>query len=392
MRHTAVRLSGLLVVALFWLSGAEAAAPVGVTEAEKRPWTQRLSLHGTLTSPRDAEITPRVAGLVAAVDIEAGDRVAAGDTLVTLDQRLDTLTLETRLAERRAARARLAEVRRLAAEARQLARENAIADTELAARQAEVEARAAEVARLSAAIARQRETVDRHRVIAPFAGVVRERRVEPGEYAATSTVIAGLVATDRLRADIAAPQAYFGLITPGMPVTIELAAAAGGQRRTTVDVVVPAAGATARSFLVRSFIDNADGRLTPGMSIRGVFSLATPEPVVQVPRDALVRVPGGGVRVWTATVGDDGTQRAIQRQVTIGRSADGRVEVARGLAAGDIVIVRGNETLSQGQAVEIVERLPMTAAPQANDAAAMLPPARAGPRLAVSGAHGLSAR
>lgn len=380
-----------IATSLIWATAVDAATPVGVTEAEQRPWRESVSLHGTLSSPRDAEITPRIAGLVAEVAVDAGDRVAAGDTLITLDSALESLSLETLLAERAAAQARLAEARRLAAEARRLAGSNAVAETERAAREAEAIAQDATVRRLTAAIARQREVVDRHVVIAPFAGVVRDRYVEPGEYASPGTVLLGLVATDTLHADITAPQQYFGRIRPGTPVRIEFEVAPARPVSAAVDVVVPAASATARSFLVRSIIDNSDQRATPGMSIRGIFDLASPRPVVQIPRDALTRVPGGGVRVWTARVDDGGQQRATRRQVTLGRSAGGRVEIRSGLAAGDTVIVRGNEDLDEGQAIEIVERLPMIDRDsRSHSASARLPEPRAGPGLDMAGPNGLT--
>ncbi|WP_423821097.1 efflux RND transporter periplasmic adaptor subunit [Salinisphaera sp. SPP-AMP-43] len=379
-----------IATSLIWATAVDAATPVGVTEAEQRPWRQSVLLHGTLSSPRDAEITPRIAGLVAKVAVDAGDRVAAGDTLITLDSELESLSLNTLTAERAAARARLAEARRLANEARRLAGSNAVAETERAAREAEAAAQVAVVRRLTAAIARQHEVIDRHAVIAPFAGVVRDRYVEPGEYATADTVLLGLVATDTLHADITAPQQYFGRIRAGTPVRIEFEVAPARPVSAAVDVVVPAVSATARSFLVRSIIDNSDQRATPGMSIRGVFDLASPQPVVQIPRDALTRVPGGGVRVWTARIDDAGQPRATRRQVTLGRSAAGRVEVRSGLEPGDTVIVRGNEDLREGQAIEVVERLPMVDRDiDGRDRRARLPEPRAGPGLDMVGANGL---
>ncbi|WP_184947526.1 efflux RND transporter periplasmic adaptor subunit [Salinisphaera orenii] len=341
---------------MLFVGSTALAAPtmVETVDVEQQRWRQTLPLYGTLTSPRDAELTPRVAGLVERVDVDAGDRVDAGETLITLDRSLARLTLNTLEASVAEARAQLAEAERLASEAERLAARSAISQTELASRRSEVDVQAAALDRLRAEAARQREVLDRHEIVAPFAGTVRERLVEPGEYVAESTPVVGLVATERLRMDVAAPQQYFSAIEAGMPVRIQPEALHGETLEAKVDVKVAASDALARTFLARIFVDNAAGRLTPGMSAKVLFEITSPEEVLVIPRDALVREPRGGTRVWIVESGDEGL-RAVERQVSLGRSADNRVEVLSGLSAGDRVIVRGNESLSRGQRVRLAE-------------------------------------
>ncbi|MES1924774.1 RND family efflux transporter MFP subunit [Salinisphaera sp. T31B1] len=330
-------------------------ALVSVAEVEQRRWRQTVPLHGTLTSPRDARLTPRLAGLVERVDVDAGDRVRAGDTLIVLDRRLDELTLDTLIASVAEARAARDEARRLLRESRQLGDRGAVSATELAARRSQLAIRQANLDRLEAEAARQRERLERHAVLAPFDGVVRERLVEPGEYVAETTAVVGLVAIDRLRLDVAAPQQYYDLIRPGMPVRILPEAGSERVIEAAVDVTVPASDAQARSFLVRIFVDNDAARLTPGMSARVLFDLQTDEHVRVAPRDALVRMPGGGgTRMWVIrddTAGDG--VRAVMRQVSLGRSADGWVEILAGVQAGEQVVVRGNESLGSDQPVRV---------------------------------------
>ena len=57
--------------------------------------------------------------------------------------------------------------------------------------------------------------------------------------------------------------------------------------------------------------------------------------------------------MWLVREDDDGTLRAVKRQVSLGRSANNEVEVLDGLQAGDRVVVRGNESLEAGQPVRI---------------------------------------
>lgn len=351
MRWLAGAVLGLLASTL----AAAEPAVVDTVRVEERRWQQTVPLYGTLTSPRDAELMPRIAGLVETVAVDAGDRVEAGDTLVELDRALAKLDLDTLQASADESEAQLEEARRLLREADRLAGRGAVSQSELEARRSQVAVRAAALQRLRAEGAAQRERLARHTLIAPFDGVVRARLVDPGEYVAQTTPAVSLVATDTLRLDVSAPQQYFGLIEPGMRVQIEPEAPVGEPVVGTVDVIVGASDAAARSFLVRVFVDNSDGALTPGMSAKALLELETPEGVLIAPRDALVRVPGGGTRMWLVNEDDDGTPRAITRQVSLGRSANNDVEVLDGLGPGDRVVVRGNESLDAGQAVRVRE-------------------------------------
>lgn len=345
--------SGMAVALMACAAQAAEPALVSVVEVEQRRWQQTVPLYGTLTSPRDAQLTARVAGLVDSVVVEAGDRVGAGDTLLRLDRRLEELTLDTLSASADAARAQATEARRLLTESQRLSKRGAASATELEARRSQVAMSAANLERLQAEAARQRERLARHAVVAPFDGVVRERLVEPGEYVAETTPVVGLVATDRLRMDVAAPQQYYDLIAPGMAVRIQPQSRADRSINASVAVTVPASDAMARSFLVRMYVDNTAGRLTPGMSAKVLFDIQSDEAVLVAPRDAVVRVPGGGgTRMWVVEQTDDGA-RARMRQVSLGRGANGFVEVLDGLRAGDAVVVRGNESLGHDQPVRV---------------------------------------
>lgn len=329
---------------------------VAVETVESQSWQQTLTLYGTLTSPRSAQLTPRVAGLVAETHVEAGDMVATGDALITLDSKLARLTLNETEAAATQARAELGEARRLNEQLRELSGTGAVSETEIEARASAVSVAQANLTRARAAAARQREIIDRHVLVAPFTGTVAARLVEPGEYIAESIPAVTLVATDRLRMDVRAPQQYYATLQAGMPVVVEPDAYEERRFNARLDVKVPDSDPTARSFLTRIYLDNVDGALTPGMSAKVLFEIESSEPVVVAPRDALLRELGGGTRMWVVSRGEGKAGKVLRvdkRQVTIGRSDGDLVEVVSGLKAGERVVVRGNEGLSAGQEVRL---------------------------------------
>ncbi len=99
--------------------------------------------------------------------------------------------------------------------------------------------------------------------------------------------------------------------------------------------------------------DGAPPGITPGMSVRAKLDIDTGRSGVAVSRDAILRFPDGRVTVWVV---DKGKELPVVREqaVRTGFEFAGLVEVTSGLAAGDLVVVRGNETLKDGQTVSIL--------------------------------------
>ena len=90
------------------------------------------------------------------------------------------------------------------------------------------------------------------------------------------------------------------------------------------------------------------------MSASGVLRLSSGEQGIVVPRDALIRYPDGRVTVWVAEI--DGDRASVREQrVRTGIGFAGQIAISEGLAAGDLVVVRGNESLYERQAVVLRE-------------------------------------
>ncbi len=71
-----------------------------------------------------------------------------------------------------------------------------------------------------------------------------------------------------------------------------------------------------------------------------------------VSRDALIRYPDGRVTVWVLK--EQGEKISVtERRVEIGLAFDGLVQVLSGLEEGERVVVRGNESLREGQTVRL---------------------------------------
>lgn len=351
--------AGALVVLLLALGGAlggaplraQDAVPVAVEVPAPAQVSEELRLTGTLTAERSARLSPRVDGLVARVRVDAGDRVEAGAPLVELDAAVARLALSRAQAGAAEAQARATEAERLLGEARRLIADGHLPQTELGKRESEAALATAARAAAEAAEKEQAEILRRHTLPAPFAGVVSRRLTEAGEWVSRGTPVIELVATDRVRLDLQAPQERFAALRDDAPVQV-LPDTMGGQSLPGRIVArVPVSDPTARTFLVRVLVDAAGGRLLPGTSATAVIGLPGSQQALVISRDALVRYPDGSYSVFV--VQDAGGRSTVaERRVKLGRGGS-RVEVLEGLRPGERVVVRGNERLRSGQSVRI---------------------------------------
>lgn len=352
------------VPALWWLlpwlllpgaAGAdERLARVGTGVVERAPIIEEVPLTGTLTSPRVAQVSTSVGGLVEAINVDVGDRVEAGDPLVRLDRELEQLDLASARAASRQARAELADTRRRLEEARQLRARQSFPETEVRSLEAQVEVRQAVVERLAAEEQRQEARLRRHVLNAPFAGVINRKLTEAGEWIEPGNPVVELIAVADLRLDLRVPQRYFPRIDDDTRLQVRLDAVPGRELAARIDTAVPVNDPGARTFLLRAWLDEPDIPLIPGMSARAVLQLDTERRGLVVPRDALLRYPDGRVSVWVVeAAGEDGTATVTEHNVETGLAFDGLIEIRSGLQPGMRVVTAGNESLQPDQRVRL---------------------------------------
>ncbi len=334
--------------------GAARLAPVQVAVAERQAIVEALNLSGTLTSPNTAQIAPDVEGRLVEIKVDAGHRVKTGDTLFRLDDELARLEVQQAVAAEHEAVTNLTDAERRLSEVRDLVERQSFPESEARSLAAQVERNRAVLERRRAERAHATAVLERHTLQAPFDGVIAVREADLGERVDPDTTVLRLVAVDRLQLDLQVPQVYFQRVAPDTPVAVKVDAMPNQTISTVVSQVVPVSDPGARTFLVRAYLDNSAVRMTPGMSVRVVLRLDTGRTGVVVPRDALIRYPDGRDIVWVAP--GEGTERMVEeRQVETGLSFDGKLEIVKGVSEGDAVVVRGNETLQQGQQVRVAE-------------------------------------
>lgn len=325
-----------------------------VATSEQSDIVRVVQITGTVTALRDAQLSVQTAGLVASLRVYEGDQVEKGDLLLELDASLALHQSDAAVAAQQRSQSALADAKRRLEEARRLAPLQSIAETVVKDLEAEVAEDEAALRETTAALRYRRGVLEHHRLRAPFAGVISDRSAELGEWVIPGQAVLSLVSTNELILDIQVPEDYLGKLELGARVDFSLGADKETRYLGRVEALVPVTDPTVRTFLVRVRPEAGFERMLPGMSALANLSLVTGEVGVTVPRDAILRYSDGRVVVWVVEQ-HDGQSVAAERVVQTGLSFGGRVEIRDGLEAGLPVVVKGNESLRNGQSLAVRE-------------------------------------
>jgi RND family efflux transporter MFP subunit len=313
---------------------AERPLSVRIVVVQPSDLAERLSLSGPLHAVRAVDVSSEEGGVVRQVPLDKGALVKEGDVLLELDREL----LEAQMKAAEAAKT----LREYNADRTQkLFDDNSISGQELLVAKTEEEQ-----ARQNFEIARLRYA--RAAIKAPFAGIVAERYVEPGQLIVAGTTVVRLVDPFQLE--------LHGWLTDRDVAWAKVGAAAQvgveGDARSfegRVSWVGVEADPTTGKFPVELKIRNPKLQLRPGVVARAHVVKTVHESVLVIPRDAVVQ-SAQGTQVFVA-VGD----RAEQRSVQLGADQGLLVICTSGIAAGDRLIVRGQRSLSPGSPIAVQE-------------------------------------
>ena len=182
-------------------------------------------------------------------------------------------------------------------------------------------------------LARERRVQQRIRVYAERDGVVAHLGVREGIYVTPASNVMSIAQLDRVwvLAEVFERQAAW--VRAGQEANVSLDYLPGDTWKGRVDYVYPELDPETRALKVRVLLDNESVALRPNMFARVRIHGEAADPMVHVPREALIR--GGST---DRVVLDLGSGRFRAQPVTVGIESGDRVAIRAGLARGDRVV------------------------------------------------------
>lgn len=297
-----------------------------------------LRLPGRLVwnEERTVRVFPQLGGRVQSLAVDVGQVVKAGQPLAVLN----SPDYGQALADARKAKAEAQVATQALERNRQLREAGVVADKDWQQAEAAAVAAKAEAERATRRLAGLGGEGDGSYVLrSPLAGVVVERNLNPGmEFRPEQAAAPLFVVTDpaSLWIQIDAGEADLAYLKKGESFRIESKLFPGerftGVIRHVADFVDPAT----RTIKVRGEVPNADRRLKGEMFVNAL---------VELPATSALRVPAtavflSGDRRYVFV--EEGAGRYRRQVVEAGPERDGRIEIVRGVAAGERVVVEGN--------------------------------------------------
>ncbi|MEX2043982.1 MAG: efflux RND transporter periplasmic adaptor subunit [Opitutus sp.] len=335
------------LLAALTLGAQTPAAPVEVRAARPQHGEihRYVSLPGTLRPNLQATLYPKVAGYLKTVAVDKGDRVRAGQLIAEIE-------VPELIAERTRYRAEV-EV----AEAAALRVNTAFSKSpDLITPSVVDEARAR--VRIAQANLERVETLLRYcQITAPFAGTITMRFADPGAFVAApsaggsaqNAALFTLMDFSVVRAQVAVPELEAARVQAGQPVRLTVEGLGGKVFAGQVSRFGYALDEATRTMVVEADIPNPQGELRPGMYARVGIGVEHHTNALLIPAEALVTERAGS-SVFLAADG-----KAQKVPVSVGFNDGERVEIVKGLDAGQAVILVGKLAPAPGQAVRVTE-------------------------------------
>jgi RND family efflux transporter MFP subunit len=344
-----------------------------------------LNASGYITPRRRATIAAKITGRVTGVFFDEGTRVSEGQLLATLDDADAKRALDSAKADRDAAQAAIAdyevqlknaqiELRRAeqlqkAGVQTQEALDNAL--TAADSLKAKIALAKQQVAAAESRIGVAQQAVDNCTIRAPFAGIVVSKDAQVGEMVSpnsagggfTRTGIATIVDMKSNEIEVDVSESYIARVENGQPVTAILDAYPDKPIPSKVRTVIPTADRQKATVKVRITILNLEKYdfILPDMGVKVAFlenepptgkdkkkeKDKGPQPVAFVPKGA-VRSDSNTSFVFLVRDG-----KVERRAVSLGMDRGTDVAILAGVSPGDSLVVRGPESLHDGDKIEI---------------------------------------
>lgn len=311
--------------------------PVPTLVVQAKAIAASYDLDGVIQAVKQSTIAAQASGRIVTMAVKAGDKVKAGQLLLTIDDREAVAGVQRSQAQINQAEAELRNAQAALERTRDLQGKGFVSKAALDA--ADTQHKAALAMRDQANAAARQSSLSQGftRVTAPFDGWIQQTHAEAGELAVPGKPLLTVYAPQPLRAVVQVPASRGAVVRTATQTTVQVEDGAGTVQRMTptARMAVPSSDPVSQTTEWRLDLPTSDSAtLVPGQQVRVRFlQPAAPEQnKLLVPSSAIVR-RGELTAVYVVA-----PQGFSLRAVRLGTNAGGDgVEVLSGLTAGETI-------------------------------------------------------
>lgn len=364
--------------------------PVEICTTQSRDIDNEVTFNGKILANEEIFVIPKAAGIVTAVNFKLGDKVNKGDILFTIEK--DDISNSVAqasngisLAQKGVAQAKNGlESAKINYDLNKEKIENAILNYERTKElfeqgavsksqleQAEIGANEKNLDALKASVTQAEigyqqslnqltqaqisydqatDGLDNTSVEAPMTGILSALNVKKGQIAGSGQQAATIVDVSQVYIQLSVVESVVNDILEGDKIRLEVPSASSDEIISTVSYVSPSADPMNKLYTVKSYIDNPESKIRPGMSAKATISLERAENAIVIPSNTIINKAD---KKFVFVVEDD---VAVEKEVKTGIDTGEFVEIISGLNFDEKIIIEGQFYVSDGSKVKVVVR------------------------------------
>lgn len=315
----------------------ESRVPVSVETVQMQDFDKMITLGGLTAAENTVNVIAKVSGMeqIKAVHVKVGDKVSAGQVLAQLDNETAQINVSN-------AQLSYDNAYTNYENAKQLFELGAVSQSELNQLQMAYE-------NASNTLRQAQMAMDYATVTAPISGTVTMVNANVGSYATASAPMFEIANVDTLEISAGINEQNVSKISIGQEVLLKIASVSDQWMSGTITEISKVMNAQTKAYPVTIAMRNKDDALVAGMyaEVRVVVDHA--DDVLVIPVDAIVYKEA---KPFAFVAQPDGTVK--EAALTLGINDGDNYVVTEGLQAGDLIVVKGNGNLVEGEAVTII--------------------------------------
>lgn len=310
-----------------------------VSEAHYGSVVKYINSIGTLVPNDLVDLKSEVSAKVDKIYFEDGAVVSKGDLLIQFDESLANAELMEAEARYKKAKIEYELLDKLAdrGAAAKIKREQSLADMRIT----------------SANLNSAKTKLEKHKIFAPFGGMIGIKNISVGQFIQGGTELVKLVDNHPMKVDFTVAETDIDKVYVSQEIQVFVGGDSEQEYSAKISAIDPESDKINHSFKVRAVLDvpeeiaMSSQTLKAGRFAKIRISVNDGQQGIVVPESAVEKAGSEDI-VYVVSEGI-----AMRRSVIVGMRRDGNVEIITGINEGDIVIIKGQQGVSDGRAVTI---------------------------------------
>jgi len=331
--------------------------------AEQKSLRPFIETIGTLNPDEEVTVSSEVDGILKGIAVDEGAAVTKGKTLALIDDTDYALEMKRAEAALKQAEATLANTKLEFQRKDSLYREQLVTQQQYDDVSTRLSLAEAEVERAKASLSLDLQRHTRTRISSPLSGIVKERKVERGNFVKNGTPLFTVIRTNPLKLNFTVNEKDVAKLRTGQEVLLRVDAYPDKEYKGRMSIIYPSLEERTRTLKVEAIVPNSDGMLKPGLFAHVTLYTGPARDTVLVPATSLLYegekikvfvVEGNVARERNVTVGQKFTFASGEDVRSQSRSTRKEfTELTEGVKAGEMIVTVGQQGLFEGAKITV---------------------------------------